>query len=415
MRRVGIVSLFIVLVAVGRGFAAETGEEVRLLRRQLAEQQQFMNAMEKRLKQLEAKSASEGKKREFEADEIYDNGFYIRSKDKRFSLVINGFTQFRYTFSDPGKGSPSHTFDVALARLALSGNVFDPKIGYFMQFQGSTFGNTNGVTMLDWWMLYRFSPDLNVLGGRFILPYSRQFYTHPGNLLFTDLSAADFAFNLPRTIGAQLAGKVGRVAYHMAVANSIRALDSGGQQNFGEEIAVLGRLEWDILDPYGYLETSPKPANSPQLSVGVAVAFNPIDGASTFQNVLPDDRTTNVTVDAGFRWKGLSLQAAGHYRNNHHGTPGMSASNDWGYYAQIGYYLIPEKLEIGGRISGVDFDQLNAPKVLGDTTEYTFGFNSYLYGHNVKLQTDYSFLHRDLFGGSNRSDHRFRLQTQILF
>ena len=96
----------------------------------------------------------------------------------------------------------------------------------------------------------------------------------------------------------------------MAVANSIRALDSGGQQNFGEEIAVLGRLEWDILDPYGYLETSPKPANSPQLSVGVAVAFNPIDGASTFQNVLPDDRTTNVTVDAGFRWKGLSLQAA---------------------------------------------------------------------------------------------------------
>ncbi|MCZ6623542.1 MAG: porin [Deltaproteobacteria bacterium] len=415
MRKLWVMGVMLAVITAGQGFAAEAEEEMRLLRRQMAEQQKTMKVLEKRMHALEGKLEAKGKEDGFEAKDIYDNGFYIRSKDKRFSLVMNGFTQFRYTLSEPEKGSTSQTFDVALARLALSGNVFDPKIGYFLQLQGSTFGDTNGVTMLDWWMQYRFSPDLNVLGGRFILPYSRQFYTHPGNLLFTDLSEADFAFNLPRTIGAQLAGKVGRVAYHVAVANSIRALDSGGQQNFGEEIAVLGRLEWDILDPYGYLETSPKPANSPQLSVGVAAAFNPIDGASTFQNVLPDDRTTNVTVDAGFRWKRLSLQAAGHYRNNHHGTPGMSDSDDWGYYAQIGYYLIPEKLELGGRISGVDFDQPNAPKVLGDTTEYTLGFNYYLYGHNVKLQTDYSFLDRDPFTGSRRGDHRFRVQTQILF
>ncbi len=308
MGRVWITGLLMTLFFVGAGLAAEPREEAKLLRQQLAEQRKLIDMLEKRLDDLETKVGNSTEKKEVKVEDIYDNGFFVRSKDNRFSLVVNGFTQFRYTLSEPDIGSTSHTFDVGLARLALSGNVFDPKIGYFIQLQGSTFGDTNGVTMLDWWTKYSFSPDLNVLGGRFILPYSRQFYTHPGNLLFTDLSEADFAFNLPRTLGAQLAGKVGRVAYQVAVANSIRALDGGGEHNFGEEIGVLGRLEWDILDPYGYLETSPQPAKDPQLSVGVAAAFNPIDAASTFQNVLPDDRTTNATVDAGFRWKRLSLQ-----------------------------------------------------------------------------------------------------------
>jgi hypothetical protein len=271
------------------------------------------------------------------------------------------------------------------------------------------------MTMLDWWMRYRFSQYLDLQTGRFVLPYSRQFYTHPGNLLFSDLSEADYAFNLPRSIGAHLSGKLGRLSYHFAGLNSIRALYGGGQQNVGSNLGALGRLELDLLDPYGYLESSPTPPTAPQLSVGMAVAFNPIDEASTFQNLGVGDRTTNVTLDAGFRWQDLSFQAAGYYRRNNLKTGGISDSDDWGYYAQLGYYLIPKRLEIAGRVSGVDFERANASGVLGDTTEYTLGLNYYLYGHNVKFQGDYSLLDRDLFTGRNRTDHRLRLQAQILF
>ena len=416
MRKIGIISLFIFLVAAGRGFAAEAEEEMKLLRRQMAEQQKTMKVLEKRMHDLEAKLETKGKAREFEAKDIYDNGFYIRSKDKRFSLVTNGFSQFRYNLSDPQKGKTTHTFDVALARLAFSGTVFDPNVSYFMQLQGSTSGDSNGVTMLDWWMQYRFSPYLSVQTGRFILPYSRQFYTHPGNLLFPDVSEADLAFNLPRGLGAHLSGKVQRLSYHMAVLNSIRALDGSGQLNVGEEIGVLGRMELAILDPYGYLETSPKPVSAPQLSVGLAVAFNPIDEASTFQNVVAGDRTTNVTVDTGFRWQRLSFQAAGYYRRNDFEARG--GADDWGYHAQLGFYLVPERWEVAARVSGVDFDKANQSDVIGDINEYNFGINYYLYGHNVKLQTDYSFLDRKRFSGStrgDRGDHRVRIQTQFLF
>jgi hypothetical protein len=45
------------------------------------------------------------------------------------------------------------------------------------------------------------------------------------------------------------------------------------------------------------------------------------------------------------------------------------------------------------------------------------GMNYYFYGHNLKLQTDYSFLDNENFKGqsSARDAHRFRLQTQFLF
>ena len=400
-------------------------DELSELRQQLAAQHKVMQALESRMMELEAKEkertekgvdfgyAAGARKQGFAAEDVYDNGFFIRSKDGRYSLTLNGFLQARYTLSAPDTGKSRNNFDVALARLAFSGNIFDPKVKYFFQYEATTFGNSNQSTMLDWWMQYSHSQYLNVQAGRFILPYSRQFYTHPGNLLFPDLSEADYAFNLQRAVGAHLSGKVGRLSYHALATNSIRALDAGGQQNAGAEVAWQGRLEYDILDPYGYLESSPTPAATPQLSLGIAAAFNPVDQASRFQNVMPGDRTTNVTIDGGFRYQGLSVQAAGYYRRNN-----LEALNeighDWGYYGQIGYYLT-EKLEIAGRVSGVDFQFANNPRTAGDVREYMGGFNYYLYGHSVKLQVDYSFLDGDPFVGKSTSADRFRVQTQILF
>lgn len=408
---------------------AQQKDDIGQLRQQMAEQRRLMEAMEKRLLELEGKEKARpttgleagytkgdgALRRGITAKDIYDGGFYVKTDDDSFSLRVNGFGQARYTFFEPEKGKSNHNFDVALARIAFSGHIFDPRVSYFMQYEASTFGNSNRVSALDWWMKYSVTPDFALQAGRFILPYSRQFYTHPGNLLFSDLSAADYAFNLQRAIGTHAGGKIGPVSFDGALTNSIRALDAGGQQNFGDELAWLGRVEIDILDPYGYLESSPTPVSAPQLSIGAAGAFNPIDEASTFQNVLPGDRTTNATLDAGFRWDRFSLQAAGHFRHNNFKAVGRKSGEDWGYYAQAGFYLVPERWELSGRVSGVDFARSNNPNVRGDIMEYTAGLNYYLYGHNVKLQMDYSFIDTDTFSGGNRGDHLLRVQTQFLF
>ena len=395
--------------------AAQQGSDIEQLRRELAEHRKYIESLEKRLEAQEAKAAAKDKDPGIEAG--YDDGFFIKSKDKPFSMVFNGFGQFLYSLNDPLGGSVNHGFDVALARLAISGNIFDPKLMYFMQLQGSTLGNNNNITMLDWWLKYTFAPEFGMQTGRFVLPYSRQFYTHPGNLLFADLSEADYAFNLPRSIGGHVSGKLGPVSYHGAVLNSIRALDAPGQQNFGSQIGVLGRLEFDILKPYGYYETSPRRVSEPQLSVGIAAAYNPIDGGSGFQNLVAGDTTANVTLDLGFRTGGFTFQGAGYYRHDNFTTAGLKEGNDWGYYGQAGYYLIPQKLEVAARISGLDFDKLNVSGVARKTIAYTAGFNYYIHSHNLKFQTDYSYLDNSRFSGQPkvRDNHRFRFQTQFLF
>jgi hypothetical protein len=424
--RICVGSLLYALSIVPYSFAADTGDELMQLRRQIAEQRQHMEAMEQRLLELEGKekarastgveagylrpSLSEG----LETQEMYDGGFYVKSKDGSFSLRVNGFGQLRYTFFSPETGKDNNNFDLALGRLAVSGNAFTPKFSYFMQFEGSTFGNNNNITMLDWWGRYSFSPELYVQTGRSLIFYDRQFITHPGMLLFSDLSEAEYAFGLYRAIGALVGGKMGPLSYTAQVTNSIRALDAGGQQNFGQETASVGRLELDILEPYGYIESLPVPPSSPQLSIGLAGAFNPIDSASQFQNLLPGDRTSNVTLDGGFRWRALSLQAAGYFRHNN--RRGASASDDWGYYGQVGYYIVPEHWELAARISGVDFQRANNPATIYQrTTEYSIGLNYYLYGHGLKVQMDYSFLDSEPFTGTHQGNNRLRVQTQFLF
>ena len=109
----------------------------------------------------------------------------------------------------------------------------------------------------------------------------------------------------------------------------------------------------------------------------------------------------------------MSFQAAGYYRRNEFERLSQ-IGHDWGYYGQPGYYLT-ERLELAGRVSGVDFQFANNPRTRGDVREYTTGINYYLYGHNVKLQIDYSFLDGDPFVGKSTSDNRFRVQTQVLF
>lgn len=423
-RRAGVCTgVFGLLLAAAQGFSAEVNPDLKMLREELAKQRAYIEQLERRVNAQEAKGEAQAKAQaeaiaklpQIEAG--YDDGFYIRSKDKPYSLVANGFGQFRYTVSKSHDAGTNQTFDVGLARLAFSGKVFDPKLSYFMQIQGSTFGDNNNVTMLDWWMKYSYAPEFGLQLDRFVLPYSRQFYTHPGNLMFSDLAEADYAFNLPRSIGAHVSGKVGPLSYHAAMLNSVRALDAPGQQNFGSNIGALGRLELDILKPFGYYESSPTPAAEPQLSVGFAAAYNPIDGGSGFQNLVRNDATTNLTLDLGFRWERLALQAAGYYRHDKFTTPGLSSGNDWGYYSQLGYFVVPSKLELAGRVSGVEFDKLNAAGVFKKTTAYTGGLNYYIYGHGLKVQADYSFLDNSKFSGqpTARDAHRFRLQTQFLF
>ena len=376
------------------------------------------------------------------APAVYNHGFVLASPDENFSLKANGLIQIRFTGFKPNANvvplgesdAGAANFDLYLGRFAASGNAFSPNIKYFFQIQGSTVGNSNALSVLDWFMSDSPSKYLTFQLGRAWTPYSYEFYDGPTAMLFADLSAAEYAFVLPRAIGVQVSGQAGRLGYAAFVANSIPALDAGGQENFNTKLAYILHLEFNVLAPYGYQETDPSgPAATPELSLWASGAYNPVTAGSGLENLTAGDTTWNGTGNIGFRCGPVSLQGTGYGRDTRRLAAGSYDS--WGWTGQAGVYVVPKRAELAARISGVtwgaaDFGAgapvasppgvenawFNGPGFsYHRVTEDSAGFNYYLHGHNAKVQVSYSYLHGATFAGAPLSASRVWIQTQLAF
>lgn len=366
----------------------------------------------------------------------YDNGFFIRSADGNYALTANGLLQLRYTGFKPHDGNAAfvpgtgfvNNFDVFLGRLALSGNAFDPSINYFFQYQGISATNSNSVGMLDWWLSKKFSNAFSLKAGRTWTAYTYEYNDSPATYMFPDLSTAEYAFSLPRAIGAEASGQMGRFSYAAMVANSISALDVGAQDNFNNRLAYIGHIGFDILAPYGGVETDPKrtATDKTALSFWGSLAYNPVTVPSGFENVAAGDTTINGTVTVGFRAHLFSLQNTGYWRRTR--APGVPSDDSWGYGVQGGYYVVPKKLELVSQVDGVNWGAFHfGPVGTGNTwfagptfpyktvQEDSLGFNYYFHGHNAKIQAAYSYLHGHDFTFTNFGANRIWLQSQLMF
>ncbi len=367
----------------------------------------------------------------------FDNDFHFATTDNKYTMNIHGLFQPRFTefaANDDAKalGAPptaDSDFDIYLGRLAFYGSVYDPSIKYFVQFQGSTSTNTNNVFFLDWFAQKEFSPKLSVQMGRSWTPYSYENFLNPGNFMFADFSVAEYAFALSRSVNFEATGQAGKLGYALMITDSVPGLDASAQENFNNKLGFIGHVQYDILAPYGYQESDPTAATAPELSIWTSAAYNPVNAASALSNETAGDRTVGATTTVGFREGWFSLQNTGFYRRTLSDVePDFNA---WGYAEQAGYFLVPKHLEIDGRISGVLW---GAPDFLGFTpgtevntwyagpnfpyhriVEHSVGLNYYLYGHNAKIQTAYSYLTGNTFSDKGFAANRVWIQAQVMF
>jgi hypothetical protein len=438
------------------GIQLAQANNIEELRAQIIAERKRTDQLEAELQQLEhqqqesnkyLKSVVAGRGRELtpgittrlQPADIYNEGFYVKTEDNKFSLYVNGLLQTRFTAFKPNSVSQfgsdnryENTFDLYLGRLSFSGNLLDEDTKYFFQIQGSTAGNSNTLTMLDWFGARTLSPYLTLQVGRSWIPYTYEYYDNPGNYLFPDLSGAEYAFLLQRAIGFQAYGQFGKLGYGAGVYNSIPALDAGGQESINGKLAYLGNVFYDILAPYGWIESDPsdKPVTAPELTFWMSGMYNPVDYSSGFENELRGDRTYGSTASINFRWNYLSFQGSGYYRRTLQ-TEGLPSYDSWGYGEQAGYYLLPGRVELAERVSGVWWGQPEISQTGGNQivwfdgptnfnynriTEYSIGLNLYLHKHNAKVQTAYSYLAGQGFpANSGFGANRLWVQAQLMF
>jgi len=369
----------------------------------------------------------------------YDQGFYIKALDGRYSLHINGLVQPRFDAFDTS-GTKRYgaidrgdkNFDIFLMRLFLSGNIVDPSISYWITFQGATGGNNSNLSLLDAFVAKKVSPALKIEMGRYWSAYTYEYFDNIGKYLLPDLSAAEYAFSLGRQTGVRISGKKGRFTYSASVSNAIAGGDVGTNQNFHGKLAVIGNIQYDILAPYGYQETDPDPAGAakPQLSLWVSAMYDPVEYSSLRQNQLAGDITKGGTASLNFRYDYLTAQVSGYYRRTDD-RPGLHPGyNSWGWQEQAGYYLVPGRVELAQRVDQLHWGFGQIPATGGylnqwaagptnfsyeEMAEYTGGINYYLSGHRVKLQTAYSRMIGKGLDERIFTANRLILQSQVAF
>lgn len=369
----------------------------------------------------------------------YNQGFYFKTLDGKFSAKIRNRMQYKYQYTDRDVGATDSlpdedesTFDFRRIRTNISGNAYGKNIKYKIEWDSSL----ANVDLRDAYIEITHIPWANILAGQTTV-FTRQFLTSSSAQQMIDRSATgdEFRFNGDeRKRGIAIhSNKIldGKVDYLVGVYNpQVRATD-----NDVNTMLYLARASYYPFGPYvSYMESDLEYTESFKAHIGGGIGFE------QFGHNEQDDRdevdNTQLLAEFGFKYRGLSL--AGEYHNRKRkvldaleasnllgaGFAAVGAGeslNDQGFFVQGGYFIIPKRLEIAGRYELIDFGR-NHPEdgALGRVDNkrfYTAGLNYFLNGRDHKIQLNYIHREEELSGAffGDNDENVFLTQYQIYF
>tara|TARA_B100001057_G_C22865535_1_gene956338 strand:+ start:4313 stop:5452 length:1140 start_codon:yes stop_codon:yes gene_type:complete len=311
---------------------------------------------------------------------------------------------------------------VRRARIKGNGFAFSPKITYKFEYDVA-----NGY-VLDAVVKWNFTGNWTVWFGQTKLPGNIERVFSSQKLQLVDRSLLNSKFTLDRDAGAQL-------RHHFKLGNTflvreIFAVSQGEGLNDKSKSTgngYTGRIE---LLPFGnftkkgdYFAADLKREKTPKLMLSATYDFNQNAMLSRGQKgdyLIGDlENLQTLFIDAHFKYQGFSFFGEYVDRKTSDGSPLLEnsfvdgESIDECYYTgesinlQLGY-LMKNNWEIAGRYTNVNANDLYDNN---DLNQYTIGFSKYVVGHNLKVQTDFSYTTE--LGENDKL--LFRLQTEFNF
>lgn len=331
----------------------------------------------------------------------YKKGFYIQTPDENYKLTITGYAQGLAFLQFVEGAANTDTFRVRRARLKFAGNVYNKNIGYEMEYE---FARSE---MLSAFLQY--SCDKTGMWARIgqtHVPFDFEALTSTSSLQFVDRSLAYAFFGIPdqREPGLNLGGALmdKMIEFNLGVFNG----EGINAVNANNEFRYAGRLVVNAMGHHGYDYSDVKDSEEPAVALGFGAMYNDTPGIAAAAGTA-DKQVTSFSGDLGAKYRGMSAHGSIYFQSSD--LPTGASTDDTGWMAQVGYFLMPKEFEVAARVAQV------MPDAGGDQAEYTGGLNYFLDGHNVKVQADYSMLTVDdgVAVGNDRLDHRIRLQFQI--
>lgn len=303
-------------------------------------------------------------------------------KDKEYEMAIGGYMQVLYSDMQNQPAGTGANWNVSRARLTLKKKLND-RASFFSQYNANTTDQNNAqFAIVDMYVDYKLSNDLNAQLGQFIIPTGYQpSLVSPKDIYMINLgqiynnAAHDMnALWDTRDLGLRLQYKQkgSKFDYALAVANGAGIL-SGIQR--ADAKTVFGRIGYEPnrywkLGVYGLSGKRYKAAS----------AANPIYGASAAATTAGDKDRKRAGFDFRFKKDRFTLQ--GDYQAMETGLAGRAANlKGKGYFVEAGYYVRP-KFELTIKNDTLKPDDTNA---LSKSTVNAGGFNWY-FDKKAKLQ-----------------------------
>ena len=391
-------------------------------------------------------------------DYTLGSGFTLTSPDEKFKLSLGSCMQVRYTLMDldnindsaAKQAQDSSKFELRRIKLYFNGYAYSKDLTFklmtnFANLQGGS--TKNGGILEETYLNYRLFDALQFRTGQDKVQFGRQFITSSAAQQFVDTSVVTNAFVPGFDTGVMVHGKIadGLVNYNIGGYGGV------GQNTFRSttDNAFAARLTINPLGDMKYSESDVEYSQKPLVSLGGNFYRNTLNSnemntsTTTNNNVMFANATTGwfglgnalsgnkgisasesvdfntAGFDAAFKWQGFSAQGE-YFMARADGQTSKNSVRAQGFYVQSGYFVIPKQLELAARYSYLDPNQ----DVTSDHwVESTGAVSWYINNHNLKLQADYTNVHKqNMIASTNKGvsasatdDQQVRLQAQILF
>lgn len=350
------------------------------------------------------------------------------------SMKINFSTRFQTLFIAQKPLSKNAAIEKEMMirrfRVKFEGFAFTPKLDYKIELAlsnqdvGPAMRQTGSAAniVLDAVLKYRLFKNSELWFGQTKLPGNRERVISSQDLQFVDRSLVNSTYNLDRDVGIQFhhKAKIGEVvlkdiyAIALGQGRNVTAADTGGLSYTGRfEILPFGEFtnKGDYFD--SDFEREPKP----KLSIGAGYSYN--NNARRENGELGSflKETRNLKTffaDVMLKYRGWSVTSE-YMNKTSDKSPVLKDTSGffrtgYGWNIQSGF-LFKNNLELAGRFTIVNPTAIiktfrQAEKV----KEYTIGMSRYFKGHNLKMQTDVSYINDY---GEISAGLRYRLQVEM--
>ncbi len=367
----------------------------------------------------------------------YDNGFFIRSEDKRTELVVNGELQYRYMFTHSAaeiagaSAGDTNGFFFRRARISFSGTILSPRVFYMIQgdFAGES-SNQGNFQLNNLFLSYSINPLLNLRFGSYAVPLSKlQWWENDTGLDLQEFPETFLPFDPDHSLGVSLFGDIlpNKLSYEVMVNNGSQAnlvgysadalgardnrlgfygriqfAGAGHECDFANEpdLAFRRHFIWLLGAGAGYESQNSTPSAFPAPQQTLMLNGLSATGSAGFVPPLPlNGNIFRATADFSAKYRGWSLDAAAFFQqindtlpagattDNFRSTFGRGGLWQLGWYVQSGYFLVPHRWELVARVG-----ELQNQGGLNAMQTYTLGLNYYLFGYNARMQTDVTYI-----------------------